>query len=115
MAPQGYAAGGGPPGAGGSEGEGSPNTRTGTSGRGVVRATGRGRPEVKAETQRWPSGLEHPGHAVKLDTWARGTKKARGRRTDKGSERKRPRGRAESIGRRGSKRRGENGGEQDGD
>ena len=89
LALQGEAAAGGPPGAGGSEGEGSPVTRSGTSGTGVDRATGRGRPERKAEAQRWPSGLEHPGQAVKPVTWARRTKKARGRRTERGSERKR--------------------------
>ena len=31
------------------------------------------RPGRKAETQRWPSGLEHPGQAAKPGTWARGT------------------------------------------
>ena len=48
-----------------------------------------GGPELKAETQRWPSRLEHPGLAVKPVTWARGTKKLRGRQTERGGERKR--------------------------
>ena len=88
MAPQGEAAGGGPPGAGESEGEGSTVTRTGTSGTPVDRATGRGRPERKAETQRWASGMEHPGQAVKPDTWARRTKKAQGKADGEGEQKK---------------------------
>ena len=74
MAPNGEAAGGGSPAAGGSKGDGSPNARRGASGTGLGRATGRVRPGRKAETQRWPWGLEHPRQATKPGTWARGTK-----------------------------------------
>ena len=74
MALSGESAGGRSPWAGGSEGEGSANARTGTSRTGGgpghwARAAG---PEGR--NTEVPSGLEHPGQAAKTGSSARGNK-----------------------------------------
>ena len=95
VAPQRGAAGSGLPGAGETQDEGSPVTRTGTSGTGVGRATERGQPGREAATHPtsavW-TGPSQPGsQAGHLDR-----KTTRGRRTERESERKR-RGRGREL------------------
>ena len=51
-------------GPGGARPKGHPTLGPEYPGRGVVRATGRERLGRKADTQRWPTGLEHPGEML---------------------------------------------------
>ena len=102
-------------GPGGARTKGHPSLGLKHPGRGRTEPLGEGgRSGRQKRIRHPPSGLDHPGQAVNPVTWARGTKKARGRRTE-GKRKKgaRPQGRTESIGRRGSKRRGKKGGEGD--
>ena len=77
------------PGLGEASTNGHPSPRLEHPGRGWTQPLGEGgRSERQKRIRHPPSGLDHPGQAVKPVTWASGTKKAPGRRTEVGSERK---------------------------
>ena len=90
MAPQGEAAVAVRLGMGGARTKGHPSPGLEHPGRGWTEPLGEGgRSGRQKRIRHPPSGLDSPGQAIKPVTWARGTKKARGRRTERGGERKR--------------------------